>query len=95
MICLNKKILIIVLLLLSCGFAAEAQFRDSGNYEELYDSESVTVLKNHIRTLSAAVLEGRKAGSEGEKEPPFYTKKIFYILRERQKNYYLMEFCIR
>lgn len=77
MICLNKKILIIVLLLFSCGFAAEAQFRDGGNYEELYDSESVTVLKNHIRTLSAAVLEGRKAGSEGEKEAAEYVAETF------------------
>lgn len=68
---------IILALLLFCDFAAEAQFKDGSNYEELYDSESVTVLKNHVRTLSAAVLEGRKAGSQGEKEAAEYVAETF------------------
>ena len=42
-----------------------AQFRSG--YSELGDSETVTSLKKHVATVSAAVMEGRKAGSEGEK----------------------------
>ena len=45
-----------------------AQFRSGAAYEDLDDSETVAAFKSHVRTLSAAHLEGRKAGSEGEKE---------------------------
>lgn len=42
-----------------------AQFRTS--LEDLDDSETVRALKEHVAALSAAELEGRKAGSEGER----------------------------
>ena len=45
---------------------AAGQFRPGGLLDDLDDSETVTALKEHVRTLSAAALEGRKAGSEGE-----------------------------
>lgn len=48
------------------AFSASAQFM-SGGYQSLYDSETVSALKEHVNFLSAAQLEGRKAGSEGEK----------------------------
>jgi len=45
---------------------ASAQFRNDISYDDLYDSETMGSLKNHVRSLSAAHLQGRKAGSEGE-----------------------------
>lgn len=54
--------------LLSAAFIATglgAQYRTP--LEDLDDSETVRALKEHVATLSAAQMEGRKAGSEGEK----------------------------
>ena len=42
-----------------------AQYRNP--LEDLDDSETVRALKQHVAALSAAELEGRRAGSEGEK----------------------------
>lgn len=42
-----------------------AQYRQG--YEELYDSETVRELKADVSYLSSALLEGRKAGGEGER----------------------------
>lgn len=42
-----------------------AQYRTP--LEDLDDSETVRALKEHVATLSGAQMEGRKAGSEGEK----------------------------
>jgi TonB family protein len=63
-----------VLLLFSS--AASAQFREGAVYDDLYDSEVSAVLKSHVRELSSAHLEGRKAGSEGEKAAAEYVEKI-------------------
>ena len=52
--------------------SASAQFRDGAVYDDLYDGETVASLKSHVRELSAAHLEGRKAGSEGEKAAAEY-----------------------
>ena len=49
------------------AFSSSAQFRDGVSYAELDDSETVASLKSHVRYLSSAMLEGRKAGSEGER----------------------------
>lgn len=50
------------------SMAAHAQYAGSSDaYSELYDSETVTSFKNHVSFITAAQLEGRKAGSEGEK----------------------------
>lgn len=54
-----------------------AQFRSGMSYEDLDDSETVAAIKAHVRTLSAAHLEGRKAGSEGEKEAAGYVEQMF------------------
>ncbi len=74
-----KVINIFLIAVLSLGTCVNsyAQFRDAGAYRELYDSETVTSLKNHVRTLSASHLEGRKAGSEGEKEAASYVREVF------------------
>ena len=56
--------------------ALPAQFRPGGGvYDDLYDSETVHALKEHVSQLSAAALEGRKAGSEGEKEAAEYVAR--------------------
>ena len=44
---------------------------------ELEDSENVAALKSHVRYLSSSLLEGRKAGSEGEKLAAEYIGDIF------------------
>ena len=62
---------------LSLCFVSNAQFRDGSFYEELYDSETVVTMKNHLGYLSAAHLEGRKAGSEGELLAAQYVKDAF------------------
>lgn len=54
-----------------------AQFRSGVSYEDLDDSETVAAMKSHVRTLSAAHLEGRKPGSEGEKEAAEYVEQVF------------------
>ena len=54
-----------------------AQFRTGATgYDDLYDSETVHALKEHVSFLSSAALEGRKAGSEGEKEAADYMARI-------------------
>lgn len=45
-----------------------AQYQNvSDAYSDLYDSETVASFKRHVSFVTAAQLEGRKAGSEGEK----------------------------
>lgn len=56
---------------------AEAQFRDGTSYADLEDSETVRAFKEHVSTISAAVMEGRKAGSEGERMTAEYVTGIF------------------
>lgn len=53
-------------LLAACLFATALQAQYRNPVEELDDSETVRSLKEHVATLSAAQMEGRKAGSEGE-----------------------------
>ncbi len=65
--CMKIKGLIAALLMAVPVLTASAQFRSGASYNELYDGETVTALKNHVRELSSAHLEGRKAGSEGER----------------------------
>ena len=56
--------------------ALSAQFRTgSGTYDDLYDSETVHAFKEHVSYLSSAALEGRKAGSEGEKDAAEYVAR--------------------
>ena len=59
------------------SLSAAAQFRGGGVYEDLYDSENVAAMKEHVRTLSSAMLEGRAAGSEGEEMAAEYMEEQF------------------
>lgn len=63
-----------ILLFLACTLAAHAQY--SGSYQELYDSEAVAGMKEHAGFFASAALEGRKAGSEGEKEAAVYFAEV-------------------
>ena len=56
---------------------SSAQFRSGSAYDDLYDGETVSSLKSHVRELSVAHLEGRKAGSEGEKAAAEYVASMF------------------
>ena len=51
-----------------------AQFK--AGYSELGDSETVTAFKKHVSTVSASIMEGRKAGSEGEKMTAEYITEV-------------------
>lgn len=71
----RRILLAAVLLLLTTTLPA--QFRTGGTgYDDLYDSETVHALKEHVSFLSSAALEGRKAGSEGEKEAAAYMGRM-------------------
>lgn len=72
---MSRKILILLLLLLPVF--GHAQFRDDVPYSELYDSEIVRNLKEHISILSSASMEGRLAGSEGEAAAAEYVAEKF------------------
>lgn len=63
---------IISVSLLLCGLftAASAQYKK--DYEELYDSETSAALKSHVAMFTAYDMQGRKAGSEGEKATAAY-----------------------
>ena len=71
-----KKILLLSVAVILTMPVASAQFK-SGGYEDLYDGETVSSMKKHVRNLSAAHLEGRKAGSEGEKMAAEYVASTF------------------
>ena len=70
-----RRYLSILMLLLLCPLGAEAQFA-GGTPRELDDSEVVSAMKEQISYLSSAALEGRKAGSEGEKEAAEYISEV-------------------
>ena len=61
-------------LLLFLPLLASAQFRTS--YGALEDSEAVAAMKEHVNFLASAALEGRKAGSEGEREAADYVAGV-------------------
>lgn len=68
-----KGLMIIVSALLMV-FSAGAQIR-TGAYGDLYDSETVSAVKAHVRELSSAMMEGRKVGSDGERQAAEYVRK--------------------
>ncbi len=75
--CMKIKGMIFSALMLLLSFSASAQFVDGASYEDLYDGETVSSFKMHIRELSSAHLEGRKAGTEGEKLAAEYVADMF------------------
>ena len=62
-------------LLVGCGSRAAAQYRD-GALQSLYDSETVAAMKEHVGYLASQALEGRKAGSEGERLAAQYVTEV-------------------
>ncbi len=58
------------------AFSSYAQFHGGVSYSELNDSETVVSLKSHVGYLSSAMLEGRKAGSEGERLAAEYVTEV-------------------
>lgn len=71
-----KRFFLIALMALIPLVTISAQFRSGASYDDLYDSETVAAIKSHVRHISAASLEGRKAGSEGEREAAAYVTEI-------------------
>lgn len=57
------------------AFSASAQYQRKVDYSDLDDSETTAALKAHVATISAAVMEGRAAGSEGERMTAEYLTK--------------------
>ena len=68
------KRLLTCLLCLAAALPAAAQFRPS--YRSLNDSETVTAFREQVGFLASAALEGRKAGSEGEREAAAYVTEV-------------------
>ena len=66
--------LLTCLLCLSAALTAAAQFRPS--YRSLTDSETVSAMREQVGFLASAALEGRKAGSEGEREAAAYVTEV-------------------
>ena len=60
-----KKLLLAAAVLVS-AWTSYAQYR-TPDYSDLYDSETVSALKGHVSMIAGAQMEGRKAGSEGER----------------------------
>ncbi len=63
------------LVMMLTAFSVSAQFKDGASYDDLYDGETISALKAHVRELSSAGMEGRKAGSEGEKMAAEYVSQ--------------------
>ena len=64
------------MLALMPAFSSYAQYRGNLAYADLDDSETVVSMKSHVRYLSSAMLEGRKAGSEGEQLAAEYVTEV-------------------
>lgn len=71
-----KRLSVVFVCALSCC-VMNAQFRTGADYAELYDSETVIAMKEHVGSLSSAHMEGRLAGSEGEKMAAEYVAEMF------------------
>ncbi|MBR5103869.1 MAG: TonB family protein [Bacteroidales bacterium] len=72
---ISKVAAFIMSLLVS--MSAAAQFRNGSAYEDLYDSETSAALKEHVRMLSSSMMEGRGAGTEGERLAAEYVTEQF------------------
>ncbi|MGN0201595.1 MAG: TonB family protein [Candidatus Cryptobacteroides sp.] len=67
---------VLVILLAFFPMVLSAQFRP-GAFDELTDSETVRALKGHVGTIASTMMEGRAAGSEGEKLTAEYITGVF------------------
>ena len=66
----------VLLFVLALPLALKAQYKDIPAGHELGDDEVVSSMKEHVGFLASAMLEGRKAGSEGEKQAAEYVSSI-------------------
>ena len=71
---MTRKALITAVALL-LAVIVNAQYK--AGYSDLGDSETVSAFKEHVATISSAMMEGRKAGSEGEKLTAEYITEFF------------------
>ena len=70
-----RRLVSIVAAFALASASLQAQYRTS--LEDLDDSETVRAFKEHVGYLSGAQMEGRKAGSEGEKMAANYLEDAF------------------
>lgn len=70
------KLLVIFLFSALCPTVLKAQFRP-GAFDALTDSETARALKGHVGTIASAMMEGRAAGSEGERLAAEYLTEVF------------------
>ena len=71
------KRILIIFAALAATISLSAQYRPGAAYSDIDDGETVSCMKNHVRYLASAMLEGRKAGSEGEKVAADYVASTF------------------
>lgn len=64
----------LIILMLTC-LPLYGQYRDA-SYLDLYDSETTSRFKAHAEYLASPSREGRKAGSEGEREAAVYVTDV-------------------
>lgn len=71
------KRILIIFAALAATISLSAQYRPGAAYSDIDDGETVSCMKNHVRYLASAMMEGRKAGSEGEKAAADYVASTF------------------
>lgn len=71
------KRILIIFAALAATISLSAQYRPGAAYSDIDDGETVSCMKNHVRYLASAMMEGRKAGSEGEKAAADYVASSF------------------
>lgn len=79
-----KKVYILLVSALVCPTVFSplhlyAQYRTDGNYSGLYDSETAASMRRHVSEIASAANQGRKAGSEGEKNAAGY---LYNVLKD-------------
>ena len=71
------KVILFISLMFLPVLSSFGQIQDMNAYRGLYDSETGAAMRTHVSELSAAFLEGRKAGSEGETAAAEYVTSKF------------------
>lgn len=73
---MKHSFLCIILLSVISAVPTWAQYKTGSNYDDLYDSETVVSLKKHVSFIASAAMEGRSAGSQGEKATAEYVTNV-------------------
>ena len=71
------KRILIIFAALAATISLSAQYRPGAAYSDIDDGETVSCMKNHVRYLASAMMEGRKAGTEGERAAADYVASSF------------------